>query len=371
MYPSVRQSLIRKAITFYSTGLPKNTRKTIEECLEMIEFWMQSCLITFDRRYYEYSGGEEKLDKGFTIDVYESAFLTDLVASFLLKKTEKNFENIKYHRIYRDDRFVAFNRKISFTKMQEWLSNFQKLINKITEGTFLKFTMEIWKPPKEDERAKNTFTKRTKRTFPFLDIEISWSKKRNSSFWAYAKPTQQIQYIDKQSTHRRSCLNSIPNRVLKQLLRLTLKDSNHVSNQRIEELYPGHIEALKEAKLIPNQDIPEIPMMRNLWSKDKRGKEEKSNKGNKEHDQRNVYLVIGFSKFCSSLLEPLHKTINKININNLPWLCVHMTYQIFWNLGEILQADLMTKFQRDLKSLDFMDRQCNCTPTSLVNGKGV
>ena len=81
MYPSVRLSLIRKAITYYSTELLEDTHKTIDECLEMIGFGMQSCLITFDRRYYEYRGGEEKSDEGLTIGRYESAFLMDLVAS--------------------------------------------------------------------------------------------------------------------------------------------------------------------------------------------------------------------------------------------------------------------------------------------------
>ena len=67
MYPSVRLSLIRKAVTFYSTGVKENISKTIEECWKMIEFGMQSCLIIFDGRYYEYSIGEEKLDKELVI----------------------------------------------------------------------------------------------------------------------------------------------------------------------------------------------------------------------------------------------------------------------------------------------------------------
>ena len=206
--------------------------------------------------------------------------------------------------------------------------------------------MEIWKPCKEEEKAKNKCTKRIEPTFPFLDKEMSLNKKGNLSFQAYVKPTQRIQYVNKQSAYRKSCLKSIPKEVLKRLSRLTSKDLKHVSNQRIKDLYLEHIQALREAKLIPNQDIPEIPMMRNLWSKDEKEKEEKRNKHYKEHDRRNVYLVLGFSKFWSDLPEPLHKTTNKIiEINNLAWLRVCMTYRRFRSLGEILQAHLTTKLQ--------------------------
>ena len=72
--------------------------------------------------YYEHSRGEDKSDKGLSIGDYKSAFLVDLVTSFLLKKTEKNFEKTWFHGIYRDNGFVVFEGNISFTNIQGWLS---------------------------------------------------------------------------------------------------------------------------------------------------------------------------------------------------------------------------------------------------------
>ena len=128
-------------------------------------------------------------------------------------------------------------------------------------------------------------------------------------------------------------------------------------------------------------EFPKIPMMKQLWSKDIRDKKETEEKvkrnnsyenssKNKSIDRRNVHFVLGFSKFWSTLPEPMYKTINKIiKTNNLPWLRIRMTYHRFKNLGEHLQADLSTKLLENLTSLDFMDRPCNCFSASKIDGK--
>ena len=149
----------------------------------------------------------------------------------------------------------------------------------------------------------------------------------------------------KRSAHRKSCLRAIPNGVLKRLARLTSKDSQLVSDQKIELIYPEHIKALKNTKLLPTPEFPEIPMIKQLWSEDIRDKKEteekvkrnnsyKNSSKNKLIDRRNVHFVLSFSKFWSTLPEPMYKTINKtIKTNNLPWLRIRMTYRRFKNLG--------------------------------------
>lgn len=103
----------------------------------MIEFRMTSCLITFDRKYFEYRGERDQNDKCLAIGRYESAFLANLVASFLLESTNHHFKNTKFHHIYRDDGIVIFDHKKRFNKLANWLKEFQLNINKLTEGTFL------------------------------------------------------------------------------------------------------------------------------------------------------------------------------------------------------------------------------------------
>ena len=80
MYPSIKLATIKKAVRFFARTLTTATKKTINICLELIRFGMSSTLICFDGEYYEYHGGE-KPEQGLEIGGYESAFLSDLVAS--------------------------------------------------------------------------------------------------------------------------------------------------------------------------------------------------------------------------------------------------------------------------------------------------
>ena len=71
---------------------------------------MSSTLISFDGEYYEYHGGERE-EQWLTIGGYESAFLADLVASYIFEKAKANFRLTIYHGIYKDDRLVVFKGK--------------------------------------------------------------------------------------------------------------------------------------------------------------------------------------------------------------------------------------------------------------------
>jgi len=135
----VERTECRKINGIMSLNLPTEIKEKVRHCLKMIEFGMQSCLITFDSKYFEYRGDGDSTDKGLAIGGYESAFLADLVASFLLEKTNHHFENTKFHGIYRDDGLVIFNDNKRFYELANWLENFQTDINALTGGTFLPF----------------------------------------------------------------------------------------------------------------------------------------------------------------------------------------------------------------------------------------
>ena len=85
MYPSIKLAKIRKAVRYFARKLTKETKKTINLCLELIHFRMSSTLISFGGEYYEYHGGEIE-EQGLSIGGYESAFLDDLVASYLFER---------------------------------------------------------------------------------------------------------------------------------------------------------------------------------------------------------------------------------------------------------------------------------------------
>ena len=79
--------------------LTSETKKTINLCLVLLQFGMSSTLIYFDGEYYEYHGGERE-EHGSAISGYESAFLADLVASYLFEKAKPIFRPRIYHGIY-------------------------------------------------------------------------------------------------------------------------------------------------------------------------------------------------------------------------------------------------------------------------------
>ena len=67
---------------------------------------------------------------------------------------------------------------------------------------------------------------------------------------------------------------------------------------------------------------------------------------------------------------PIHVILKRLRDKyNLKWLRTSMSYHRFPNLGEIFQGDLNTKLMDNITSKDFMDRECNCTNATTVNGK--
>ena len=70
----------------------------INLCLRLIGFVMSSTLLNFQEKYYEY--GEDGLEtKGLAIGGYESAFLADLVASYILELTNNQLKEVMWRVI--------------------------------------------------------------------------------------------------------------------------------------------------------------------------------------------------------------------------------------------------------------------------------
>ena len=67
-------------------------------------------LISFDGEYYEYHRGERE-KQGLAIGRYKSAFLADLVASYLFEKAKPILRPAIYHGIYLEYILVVFKGK--------------------------------------------------------------------------------------------------------------------------------------------------------------------------------------------------------------------------------------------------------------------
>ena len=103
----------------------KKEKEKIGKCLDVIKFGMSNTLVSFTDKFYEYDGDLNEEERGLTIGGYESAWLADLVAAYILEKTKNMFKGTKYHGIYRDDGFVIFEKIISKKEINNWLRVFQ------------------------------------------------------------------------------------------------------------------------------------------------------------------------------------------------------------------------------------------------------
>ena len=99
MYPSIKLATINKAVRFFARKLTSEVKKTINLCLDLIQFGMSFTLISFNGEYYEYHGRERE-KQGLAIGGYEYAFQEDLVASYLFEKASPIFSPTIYHEIY-------------------------------------------------------------------------------------------------------------------------------------------------------------------------------------------------------------------------------------------------------------------------------
>ena len=118
------------------------------EALEILARSIQSTVFCFRDWYYLYTGGEDNVDdRGLTIGGCASAFLADLVISWLFYRVEDWMSPSFIMRgMYRDDAFLVFKDCLSRREKGSWLFKFQAKVNKLCGSSFLKFEAVIWQP---------------------------------------------------------------------------------------------------------------------------------------------------------------------------------------------------------------------------------
>eukprot|EP00957_Ditylum_brightwellii_P076668 5827841-Ditylum_brightwellii.AAC.1 len=234
MYPLTRLSLIKQAIHHCAKNLSVKDKSTLESCLSMIAFGMQTSLMRFKDQYFNYKGAKGKDN--------------NMCATYIFEMRERCFRRTKYKGIYHDDSLV-------------------KKIDTLVGGTFFQFTAEIWTPDKDIEEINNDLVKQqwldkvkviNDHTFPFLGMQMEW-KGAILTFSVYAKPNHTIKYAGNNSCYHPSVFKAILTGVFTRLGRLTSITMENI-NQPITELYPAHMPALQSAGILPNK----IPSMKEL-----------------------------------------------------------------------------------------------------------
>ena len=178
----------------------------------------------------------------------------------------------------------------------------------------------------------------------------------------FRKKGQVLKYVGQEITHAPGTLCVIPSRVLNHHARPTsINPSIHAD--AVDKLYPDHETAFRTAGLAP----PIFPTLGDLWRKqdDKVDSEKEQHFIKKKYI--NVYFCAAYSRYFSTFI---HRVIDRIKKSfNLSWLRVKMSYHKFNNLAELPNRDLAAKIGREIFSKDLMDRKCDCSLPSKVNGK--
>ena len=230
----------------------------------MIQFGMKSTFVAFQDKYYEYDGDKLPKDRGLTIGAYESAWLADLVGTYIFKKSTEQFTNSIYHGMYRDDGFALFKGRLSFQAIKQWHTDFQNRVNELAGGDFLQYTVEVWADPQlqpmqsTDDDPNITVT--NKMEFPYLDLALFWNNNTLQTK-VHLKQNQKLQYLNKGSTHTPSCFKAIPHGVFHRLAKLTMMTDDNAM-EKLDNLYPLHVKALRQANLIDDRSMPTIPTLK-------------------------------------------------------------------------------------------------------------
>ena len=213
---------------------------------------MENTLLTFQDQYYIYDGDQSLDEKGLTIGGYESAWLADLVAAYILEQVEEKFSNTRFFGMYRDDGFVVFEARKTKTQIQTWLDNFQLAVDELCGNSFLQFKAVMWQSGGRLSRDTPNLSVDTNPAFPYLDMEMYWSSRGQLRFRVHLKPNQQLLYLNRGSSHTWSCYRAIESGVLGRLAKLTSATAANLGCS-MDQLYPEHAKALRHAGLSCNR----------------------------------------------------------------------------------------------------------------------
>ena len=363
-YPSIRFKLVEKAIGYFSKGLPQRELNKIMQCMEMIRFGMNSTYLMFQDSYYQYDGDHDIQDVALSIGAFESAWLADIVGSYLYLESPDSFDPTKYNGTYRDDGLVVFPGRQTHAQIETWLNQFQARVNQLAEGDYLQYTCELWADPayqpveQPSATTKSKVKINTSPKFPYLDMEFSWKSNNQLHFGVHLKPNQQLKYLNRGSSHTSACFKAIPKSVCYRLATLTSMTPDN-ANKSLRALYPKHFAALGKAGLLTKTAMPSIPTLsqaKALYqpvSPTKRARQQR-----KRDARRTAYFCIGVSRAWTTPIWLIIKNLKKKH--GLHWLRFSMSYHKFSNFREMLNGDVTTKINANVVSEDFRSRDCNC-----------
>ena len=140
-----------------------------------------------------------------------------------LRENDDIFGGMKYHGIYRDDRFLIFDGIISKEAINNLLKNIQWRVDRMAESECLQFIIKIWGRDENIDIQHEILTVVGGTHVLYLDMEIHWNVRDKLKFQVRMKSNQKLKYLNKDSTHLSSVFKAIPKGVFNILVKITSK----------------------------------------------------------------------------------------------------------------------------------------------------
>ena len=236
-----------------------------------------------------YGQCDDVLNRTLTIGGYDSAWLADLIASYIFELAADHFEETSFFGIYRDDGLQSHHGKRPAEEMEGWLHTFQEKVNTIVGDTSIQFTMDVWKPGEESRTLvpKKLKVVGTNTSFPYLDMQMKFDENQELCFGVYTKPGFQSKYLNVNSCHPSNCKKAIVKGVSIRLSGLTTRKA-HNENKSLSHHYPNFHANLKKAGHL--RDDAQLPKLSTIL--DSRERESRSRYGESrlEEGQQTYHL---------------------------------------------------------------------------------
>jgi hypothetical protein len=105
---------------------------------------MGNTIVSFREKYYKYGVDPDPNRCGLTIGGFKSAFLADLEATYTFEKLHHLLEQqVRFIGTYRGNKIIVFRGNKLNKWLKNWLTIFQKEVDRLLETTDIQFTMEI------------------------------------------------------------------------------------------------------------------------------------------------------------------------------------------------------------------------------------
>jgi hypothetical protein len=379
MYPQCRFKAVKAAIRHYSSRLPPLQQEKAKQCLDILEFSMGNTIVSFRDKYYEYGVDPDPNRRGLTIGSFESAFLADLEATYIFEKLHRLLEqHVRFIGTYYNDEIILFwgNRLNEWLK--NWLSIFQKEVDRLLGNVDIQFTMEIWRPGQDLGSLLNssvsiagigtfhTVSINGDRSFLYLDIKLSWNKDNTLLFNVHRKPDKLVKYLNLDSHHHRHHKTAVLSGVKLRLALLTTRTPAN-ANLSLLDIYPDKDQALQLARQLKlGQKMQTLSAVLN--DKTSSGPD-RLKKQSHAFDKRDSFLIVKYASLGHSQWLIVKVVKHLRNLCCLKWLHLHVVFSRHTNLQEKLLRNLQQNVLWGVADADFGPRPCNSPRQYKVNEK--